>query len=204
MRISDVESSTTYNLGNTTFAGTLTKYIDNADSQSTVNATGATFGGQLAGSGLTPAQAFPITAKIDDIVDFASTHGKVVLKTGNIYVNNFNLIQAGVNAADAVASPGTPDTVNVQPTSSLIGGVIAATYSQTGTTVTVTTPAAHVWLLVTRFLPTLLLGTERMANIRHISVSANDFTYESASFTTSGNVNDYQCCLWKSFRLANG
>ncbi len=84
LRISDVESSTTYNLGNTTFAGTLTKYIDNADSQSTVNATGATFGGQLAGSGLTPAQAFPITAKIDDIVDFASTHGKVVLKTGNI------------------------------------------------------------------------------------------------------------------------
>ncbi len=102
-----------------------------------------------------------------------------------------------MNAADAVASPGTPDTVNVQPTSSLIGGVIAATYSQTGTTVTVTTPAAHGLAVGDKIFADVTTGDGADGQYTVTSVSANDFTYESASFTTSGNVNDYQCCLWR-------
>ena len=104
-----------FDLGNTTFASSLSAHIVNSGASTTITGTGATFGTVAAGSSLSTSDAFTIADKVIDNVD-VSTYGKVILKSGNVYVtpNSFvspatttPSIQRGVNVA------ATGDTVNV-------------------------------------------------------------------------------------------
>ena len=106
-----------FNLGDTSFDGSLAAYIIDAAATTTITATAATFGGVTAGAMLSVANAFPIAAKIADSVA-VSTFGKVILRTGEVYVTPHSFfvpggtstpkIQRGVDTANI------GDTVNVQ------------------------------------------------------------------------------------------
>lgn len=78
-------SGQTLNIGDANLVSSLTTYIADQSNGTVVTATSATFGGVLAGSGLTPEQAYPIVDKITDGVD-QTGYGFVLLNSGSIYV----------------------------------------------------------------------------------------------------------------------
>ena len=97
----------TLDIGNTTFAGTLTAYIGNG-SVNPIDATGATFGGILA-TAATNAQQFAIVDKIVDGVDIGGlglvrTRANEVFVTPNSFFAPYTTapsIQRGIDAATA-------------------------------------------------------------------------------------------------------
>lgn len=125
-----------FDLGNTTFASSLSAHIVNSGASTTITGTGATFGTVAAGSALSTADAFTIVDKVLDSVD-VSTYGTVILKSGNVYVtpNSYVSPATAASVQNAVTAASAGDTVWVQT-----GAYAAASATATVNNLTVNVP----------------------------------------------------------------
>jgi len=105
----------TLNIGNANLASSLTTYISDRSNGTIVTATSATFGSVLAGSGLTPEQAYSIVDKITDGVD-QTGYGFILLKSGSTYVTPISYTSTSLTPSiqRAINLATTGDTVWIQ------------------------------------------------------------------------------------------
>lgn len=105
-----------FNVGNTTFASTLSTYVANSGASTVITGTSATFGGTAAGGSLSTSDAFTIVDKVLDSVDVTG-YGKIIIKSGNVFVTPNSFLSPGTTIADVqrgIAAADAAQTVSIQ------------------------------------------------------------------------------------------
>ena len=184
-------SGQTLNIGNANLASSLSTYISDKSSGTVVTANSATFGGVLAGSGLTPEQAYPIVDKITDGVD-QTGYGFVLLNSGSIYVTpaSYTTTSLTPSIQRAIGLSTTGDAIWIQGNNGSANYTGGVNTSLGGLTLTLESGNSSSPALVNTE-DDWILSSNTTVSVRLGGTSAGSYTqYNLSNQTTSMNLSN--------------